>query len=367
MAQTVYVLGAGTNMVVRHRIRGVRPPLARDFFRQLHRGLNVNELAELRDRNAELYEYIERNWGLSCRDLSTADFDLEECFTRLEREEKDASARGEVAGTYYDTWKIKGQLTGLFAELLQEVAYNQPPGNRGLKPLARRILEDRAAVVTFNYDTLLEEAMIEESGRSWDPIPAYAAPFDLIEPRGWGSLQEFLPGMFPAQAHAAPFLKMHGSLNWFRIAGGGEPVKDTSGMLVVRHARLEQTLVRPVGGPAVASTTGHTFRMPDGTLLEQLIITPVLHKEVDQSPFAQTWRKAKDEMRGCSRLVVCGYSFPRTDVATRELFQQSFAENAPDELVIINPDTKVVDLVKELCYFEGTVRACSDLREFVES
>lgn len=366
MARTVYILGAGTNMVVSHRTRGVRPPLARDFFQQLHHGLSATEHARLRDGNPELYEYIGRNWGLGYSDLSTVDFDLEECFTRLEQEERGTSRRGEVAGAYYDTWKIKGQLTTLFAGLLDEISSNQPSGDEGLKPLARRVLEDSATVVTFNYDTLFEQAMILESHQPWNPIPAYAAPFDLIEPSGWGSLEEFRPARFSAQAHAAPVLKMHGSLNWFRIVGGGEPVRDASSMPVVRHARLDQTLVRPVGNHGPASTTGHTFKMSDETLLEQLIITPVLHKEVEQQPFGQVWQKAKDEMRGCSRLVVCGYSFPPTDLATRQLFRESFANDPPNELSVINPDTKVVELVKDLCHFEGTVRAFSGLREYVK-
>ncbi len=366
MAQTVYILGAGTNMVVNHRMRKIRPPLARNFFRQLHHGLSATELDRLWDENPELYEYIDSTWGLGYKDLSTVDFDLEECFTRLEQEERDASRRGEIAGAYYDTWKIKGQLTGLLAGLLAEISSNQPPEDKGLKPLARRVLEEGAAVVTFNYDTLFEQAMILESHQPWNPIPAYATPFDLIEPRGWGSLEEFRPARFSAQAHATPVLKMHGSLNWFRIVGGGEPVRDASGTPVVRHARLDQTVVRPVGNPGPASTTGHTFKMPDGTLLEQLIITPVLHKEVEQQPFGQIWQKAKDEMRGCSRLVVCGYSFPPTDLATRQLFRESFANDPPNELSVINPDAKVVELVKDLCYFEESVRAFSGLREFVK-
>lgn len=366
MAQTVYVLGAGTNMVVRHRTRGVRPPLARDFFRQLHDGLNITEATELRTRNRETYEYIERNWGLGYNDLSTKFFDLEECFTRLEQEERDASASGEVAGAYNDVWKIKGQLTSLLAELLDEISTNQPPGrNRGLGPLARRVLEEEAAVVTFNYDTLLEQAMILESHRQWNPTPAYSTPFNCIQPHGWESLKDFQPAAFVAQAHAAPFLKMHGSLNWFRIVGGGDPVQYAPGLWVGRHPRLEETIVRPVGTPTVTPTTGHTFYMPDGTLLEQLIITPVIHKEFSQSPFPQVWQRAKDELSSCTRLVVCGYSFPRTDVATYDLLRESFANGPPTELIVINPDSEVTESVKRLCGSKGCVRTFTDLKEYM--
>ncbi len=362
MVKTVYMLGAGVNVVVRHRTREVRPPLARDFFRQLHHDLSADELTRLRDENFKLYEYIGHYWKLGFDDLSTADFDLEECFTLLEQHERDASRRQHIAD-YHRLWEIKGQLTALLAGLLDEISSNQPPGEEGLRPLARRVLNEGAAVVTFNYDTLLEQAMVEEStGRHWDPIPAYAAPFDVFERQDGGSFVEFRSARFPAQAHAAPFLKLHGSLNWFRFAGGPGVPADGSRR---RDERLGRTLVRPVGSTGVTPNVGNTFVMPDGALLEKLVITPVLNKDVDQRPFAEVWRRAHAEMWGCSRLVVCGYSFPPTDFATRRLFLESFVNGSPDELIVINPDTSVVRQIKNLCHFEGPVSVCGDLREYL--
>ena len=134
-------------------------------------------------------------------------------------------------------------------------------------------------------------------------------------------------------------------------------------MLVQRHNKLGQTLVRQIDYLAASPASGNTHVLSDGTLLEQLIVTPVLNKEVDKRPFAWIWREAKDKMRGCFRLVVCGYSFPPTDFATRRLFLESFVGGPPDELVVINPNTSVVRRVKSLCHFEGPVCVCSDLRE----
>ncbi len=351
-------------MVVRHRTRDIRPPLARNFFGQLHKDLLPEELAQLRAKNSALYEYIGHYWKLGFDDLSRLDFDLEECFTLLEQHEKDARRRQDYAD-YTRLWEIKGQLTALFAGLLDEISANRPPAEAGLRPLARRVLDEGAAVATFNYDTLLERAMIEElGGEPWDPVLAYQAPFDLFEPRDGESFEEFRSAKFPAPAHPAPFLKLHGSLNWFRIAGGGEIVKDASGLLVQRHERLGQSLVRPVEGLAGPSTTGHTFQS-NSTLLEQLIITPVLNKAVDERPFADVWRRAKEEMRACSRLVVCGYSFPPSDFATRRLFLESFVGGPPDELAVINPDPRAVQEAKKLCHFEGPATVCDDLREYL--
>lgn len=360
----MYILGAGINMVVRHRERGIRPPLARNFFRQLHHGLDADELDRLLEKNSRLYEYIDHYWKLGFRDLAGADFDLEECYTLLEQHYKDAKREKDYSD-YFRLWEIRGQLSALLAGLLGEISSNRPPGEEGLRPLARRVLNEGAAVVTFNYDTLLEEAMIEESaGRPWDPIPAYSAPFDLFEPRDGAPREEFRSARFPLQAHAAPFLKPHGSLNWFRIAGGGEPVEEAPGRYVQRHEGQDRTLVRPAGGPVAEPATGDTTVLADGTLLQRLIITPVLNKDVDQRPFAQIWQKAKEEMRGCSRLVVGGYSFPPSDFATRRLFLESFVNGPPDELVVINPDTSVVRKVKDLCHFEGPVSVCDGLPEY---
>ncbi len=187
-------------MVVQHQTRGVRLPLARNFFRELHAGLDKGELNRIIDENRRLYDYIEHYWKLGPHDLTTADFDLEECFTLLQQHEKDARRSKHDAG-YDDLWVIKGQLTALFAGLLDEISANQRPGAEGLKALARRILNEEATVVTFNYDTLLEQAMIEEStGRPWNPIQAYGASFDEFKQQDGAPFAEFRFARFPARA-----------------------------------------------------------------------------------------------------------------------------------------------------------------------
>lgn len=86
----------------------------------------------------------------------------------------------------------------------------------------RGLLDEEATIVTFNYDTLLEQAILKElSGRRWDPVLAYSAPFDQFKLSEGEPFEEFCSFRFPAQAYRAPFLKLHGSLNWFRAEGGG--------------------------------------------------------------------------------------------------------------------------------------------------
>ena len=105
-----------------------------------------------------------------------------------------------------------------------------------------------------------------------------------------------------------------------------------------------------------------------GIIIEPIIITPVVHKQIHQTPIIATiWQKAGEELAGCKRLVVAGYSFPPTDFHTRRLFLEAFSNHSPEEIIIVNPDTRVVQLAKDLCHFRKPVLACKDLDEFVTS
>jgi hypothetical protein len=100
---------------------------------------------------------------------------------------------------------------------------------------------------------------------------------------------------------------------------------------------------------------------------EPLIITPVVNKDYSQKPFPEIWQRAKQELSECNRLILGGYSFPHTDFATRRLFLEAFADNTLDELVVINPDTSLVETAKDYCHFQKPVLVCRDFREFINS
>jgi len=87
----------------------------------------------------------------------------------------------------------------------------------------------------------------------------------------------------------------------------------------------------------------------------------------DNSIIRELWTRARHELSECRRLIVGGYSFPPTDFHTRRLFLEAFVEKAPDEVIVINPDTSVIGLVKKLCHFDKPVLACRDLMEFIST
>lgn len=355
MTEAVYIVGAGTNMVVSHKDSGVRPPLAMDLFQKLHKELNESEIVELVSKNRELYEYIKNYWKLTEQDLSYKAFDMEECFTLLE---KHLEASDGQSADQTKLWTIRGQLLRLLADLLNEISSNQSPESEGLRPIAGKIIEENAAVLTFNYDTFLEEA-IQSNQEKWDPIYAYQARFKEVDQGdSSGEYSEFRCMPFEPEQYSAPFLKLHGSLSWFRRHKG----ENSS---TAETERAGNSHVKPISGPGM--TAGYADISVDewGDYFEPLIITPVLNKDVRQEIFSEIWCKAGEQLRECKKLVISGYSFPPSDFATRKLFLESFVGAQLEELVVINPDTSVVGRAKELCHFKGSVSVCDSIEEYL--
>ncbi len=79
----------------------------------------------------------------------------------------------------------------------------------------------------------------------------------------------------------------------------------------------------------------------------------------------EIWERAYKELSTCKRLIVGGYSFPPTDFNTKRLFLEAFSEHSVEEIIVINPITSVVQIVKDLCHFKKPVLVCRDLEEFI--
>lgn len=414
MAKTTYMLGAGINMSVRNADGGSHPPLATDFFRQLHRSFredrrhfHADNLLVIRDVHREVYDYIKRYWKLSFEDLSAVPFDLEACFTLLEQQKAEANATGNV-GDIADLWRVENQLIGLFGSFLTLFRVPGPGTNEYQDPalhpfvvLGSRILDEQASVLTFNYDTLLEDAMAFASGPrkvsaepesrrsieskiepeqksnitydqlshspyNWNPLLAHGFRFDEVQPVNDPEVSSVSGDRFYShdgnKPYSSPFLKLHGSLTWFSYTGSG---LNSDGRAMTDDDKKGKTIYFPDAYRWVGARHSNNFLRHGDWIVTPLIITPVLNKGVAKPPFGTLWRLAREQLRSSQRLVVGGYSFPPTDFATRRMFLEAFSDHALDELVIINPDTSVVELVKELCHFTKPVWVCKNLEEYL--
>jgi hypothetical protein len=383
LAETVYLFGAGVNRSIRTP-EGLRPPLATDLFQQ---ALQHEMLAEVgREDLTKLFEYIERYWKLSAESLRERPFDIEACFTllqqqRLEFERVDAQHAEYLA-------RVDNQLAALLARFVGHVELYTDT-SPDLLELGRRLLGERPAILTFNYDTIVESVIEAASGHSdlprppegrvpdyglpysrhnWNRALAYGVRFDEVELQQSGTVWEPVPGdrfyEHPDNGlYAPPFLKLHGSLNW---------LVHTARRVFPEYSEHYEMPDNPKEGLVVLKS-GFPWVRPDFTppddfewILEPIIITPMLYKRLDgDGLIGRTWRRARKELLGCRRLVVVGYSFPPSDFAVRRLFLEAFVDGPPDELVVINPERSKAETAASLCHFGKNPMVSSNLEEYL--
>jgi len=143
-----------------------------------------------------------------------------------------------------------------------------------------RAVED--SIITFNYDTVIEEAIWELGG---------TVNYGVSRVRNEG-VRNAGNGRF-----VVPIFKLHGSSNWAQIA--------TRGVRAVIHDRYENF----------------------GEQSTPLVVPPTW-KKGDLAPmFAEIWRGARDALAKATRICIIGYSMPRTDPFFHHLMASALAEN----------------------------------------
>jgi len=413
---TIFILGAGINRSVQGP-NGIMPPLAGDFFRHvLHHpwlGADFNH-----DNLSPILEFIFKYWRLDRSQLAINNFDLEECFTLIELQRREAYFKDDSDGLKLIS-HIQYLLTSLLLNYLSECEhwiYNAST----FQELGRIILQTSSGVLTFNYDTLLESAIenasppnknaldaltrreqsmaqrrVESSNimrqqglneaetinkvydydevtdehiafsfHQWNSYLAYRVHFDEVALRIPG-LTRIVPGdqyyeNLSNTLEYTPFLKLHGSLGWFVHSGYRI---DGKRLTADENVKEGKTVLRRSSAHLNTPEIDYSY----AEVLLPLILTPVLNKPYDEHPVFQTiWSEARKELEKCQKLVIGGYSFPPTDFHVRRLLREAFCENHLEELCVINPDTSVVPLAKELCNYQGSVLVCSNLEEFIK-
>lgn len=389
MSQIVYLLGAGANQVISDW-NGLKPPLNNNFFKMALQSQKYGE-AHYLNKITPVYDYISRYWKKSIDDLKNTYFNLEDCFTMLQFQRNDAE-RAEEHDEYVKLTRIEFLLESFLAEYLSEFEISSVLSD-SMRDFGRLIYREQPTVITFNYDCILESAIESASGVNtyipqsfqggsfeqeevlddelpyshcnWNRPLAYGINFDEIQLQRAG-LSTYVDGNrfyshHENRLYSWTILKLHGSLNWFQYL----PIRKYPSFGLSEEKLPEEKLGE------VLLINGHWWFSdpPDfqGWLLNPLIITPVLHKEQSyRHPlFSKIWRQAHKELSTCKRLVVVGYSFSVTDFSIRKLLLEALCETSLEELIVVNPDTSIVQIIKELSHFNKPVLVCRDLEEYL--
>ena len=198
-----------------------------------------------------------------------------------------------------------------FAELLRRL---HRPGERA-----------RCTVITFNYDVALDLAL-------------YRAGIAIDY--GLGDV---------ADSNAMPYLKLHGSLNWFPTVYAPTKVKPWYFADFFRPVRSYQT----IPNPAQLRLCQHVAR-EQPFVSEQVDPTPVIvpptwNKTAYQAAIANVWSRAAAELSNAEQVFVSGYSLIATDTYFKYLFALgSVGPSRIRTFAVYDPDAQVEERFRTL-------------------
>jgi SIR2-like domain len=189
------------------------------------------------------------------------------------------------------------------------------------------------AVISFNYDTLIDDSLRRWARGIWDADRGYGF---RIGTGGDAWSAASTPGPFPREYPR--LLKPHGSLHWSNI----DVIEETVDLR--RNAYAQRS----------AKTN---------------IIPPTWDKTVlGNWPWKPVWEQASRYLQQVRCLIVIGYSVPPTDLMSQALIKSSLGNADLRLLLVVNPDPlargRVIDLARPAIRAKTRVIELGALRDF---
>lgn len=183
-----------------------------------------------------------------------------------------------------------------------------------------RLRDQKAAIVSFNWDLVLDQKLFE-SGLS-------SASYGLSKDLGSGPV----------------LLKPHGSLNWYD-APQTQKISEEKLIDVFHDERKAECIKAFVHPRAIKSRAGRRYT--------PLIVPPTYLKDFNRPVFRHLWNRCTDVLSTPKRLVFLGYSLPSADLHAQFIFRCGFHNQLEGrlrknggrypatgaaEVIVVNPD-----------------------------
>jgi hypothetical protein len=265
------------------------PPLDADFYAQLQRISNNKHRQTVEKVIADTVELFGTNFQVTMETVFTT---LEHTarmtettgerreFRKKELDVKKERLKQAIAATLEESLCDGGQQIGTECEHHERLVYAMNP---------------RDAIITFNYDCLIDETLKRCGNGKWNPRYGYG--FELGKARTYlKGDKEWAPKTPSSKDHTISLYKLHGLLH-FNVTGDNVILKRRP--YTKQHGNLRFT-----------------------------IIPPESNKRYDEGVFKRIWNHASRALYRTKHLIVIGYSFPTTDSHANALFRVSLSEKA---------------------------------------
>jgi hypothetical protein len=239
----------------------------------------------------------------------------------------------------------------IFRSLEWALSYQNPTGRRSnaTKRLVARMQPQNSAIISFNYDVVVDIALAKRADTFFDfrranlEVLGEGTPLDIDYAVNFTNLP-------PGSTSTGRFqlLKLHGSFNWVMSALSGNlyfgGLQKSVGAIMDYQASLGHQQQR------AADRVGDIFgffdqrsNMPDPEAeieaLEPVLITPTHLKDLRNYHLSTIWRAAEEVLRRASRITFIGYSLPGDDLHIKYLFKRAIETrymDAPPAIVVVD-------------------------------
>jgi len=307
-AKTVYVVGAGFSA-------GLGYPLTANLLVEVWPRLKGN----LPERLGKVIKFHHPNFDPA---RNTSFPYIETLLTEISVNLDMFGASRRIEGSF-----TRGELREIQAELLTEIArwfhglYEDASKEPWLKKVTTRIRQERATVISFNWDLILDHSLFD------------------------GPFEASMYGLDASQTPSPCLLKPHGSLNWY-LEKKAQPIKDTSKVRIY-PGKTKSADIWAFLPPRDVRTSHERIYTP-------FIVPPTFVKDFSHPVSAELWRQCADALSVADRVVFLGYSLPEADLQAKFIFRCGFhnqtegtirSKNArnkatgPAQVTLISPDS----------------------------
>lgn len=373
----VILLGAGASKSYDASKSKVRMPIANDFFKTFNQlSVSKNPWVLI----GYIIQYVKEYRGIHIQDFQNYNEDIEDLHSEIEEKlynilreyenifetetEEQLASNDTIIKAYYE-------LIFLFVSVINEVQNGDISESH--VELAKQLTENDC-IITFNWDTLMDRALADVS--DWNTDNGYFVTPKSIYRDLWITPNK--------TSKEYPYiLKLHGSSNWltsYTVPENGalKPTQELS----TENFCVYESNIKPFSCHAGRYSDGYEDfsygyyppnlplqgkSAPDGMLFLKstphnpfmaeptsddkgltsmpLIIPPVKNKEYDSfgDLFQRLWDKAESEIVNADEIFIIGYSFPKTDYRSSELFTRAFLKRKDmPKITIINPEPELI-------------------------
>jgi hypothetical protein len=309
--RSVYVLGAGFS----HNFNRETFPLIRDFLKTAKSSF----IYQPEDQHQQLASVISKYFADPLYP------DLEKVLSFLSAPALyDRTIPHEHPSIMYD------ELVEVIVRVLSVASESKADSDNASQTFNRfalRLVDGKTTVITFNYDLLIENLLLQT--HQWGPHDGYGVDIPLVDDAMPTPRHTFVRQ--PSQLITGPnvsLLKLHGSINW----GSPTIFQDKSDVIY----RLPMDEGVSMDDFTIRTDIGSPFTM----YFKPAIIPPILDKSfwLRNPTFRVLWNMAMEAIDNADAITFVGYSLPLTDFMAEFMFRQGINSHSKERsIVVVDP------------------------------